>query len=135
MSSRSAPGFTLIETLVACGLLVAIALGTMQLFVYAVKGNDAARDQLLMGTLASARLDRLAVAAREGTLAITPADTLDRVDPCCSESIVQSGRRYVCRWRVAYAAGYGTDVFAIAVRVVAANGGGLTVTTMRRSAP
>jgi Tfp pilus assembly protein PilV len=107
---RTSAGFTLIEALVAAGLLVTAALGTAQLFALATTQNAFARQQLIMSGLASAKIDALAGSmsgAAEG-----------------AETIVESGRAYGCRWRVVEVPGYGAEAFAITVVVSPAAGAG-----------
>src|SRR6187402_1255094 len=96
---RTSAGFTLIEALVAAGLLVTAVLGTAQLFALATTQNAFARQQLIMSGLASAKIDALAGSmsgAAEG-----------------AETIVESGRAYGCRWRVVEVPGYNAQAFAI----------------------
>jgi type II secretory pathway pseudopilin PulG len=119
---RVSPGFTLIEALVAAGLLVTAALGTAQLFALATAQNAFARQQLIMSGLVSAKIDALAgglPGAAEGT-----------------ETIVESGRPYACRWRVVEVPGYGTEALAITVVVspVAGAGGEVRFTSIRLAA-
>ena len=136
MRCRAPAGFTLLETMIACGLVIAVALGTMQLFAYALTQNQVARDQLLMGVMAASRLDELAAAARQGTLTITSVDALDRVVTGCSDSITQGGRLYQRRWRVAAVPSYGSSAYAITVRVTPAVGGSeIRLTTIARTTP
>ena len=119
---RAAAGFTLIEALVAAGLLVTAALGTAQLFALATAQNAFARQQLIMSGLVSAKIDALAggmAAAAEGT-----------------GTIVESGRAYDCRWWVVEVPGYGTEAFAITVAVspVTGAGGEVRFTSIRLAA-
>jgi Tfp pilus assembly protein PilV len=121
--TRASTGFTLIEAIVAVGLLVTAALGTAQLFALATTQNAFARQQLIMSGLASAKIDALAGSvsgSAEG------ADT-----------IVESGRAYACRWRAVDVPGYGAEAFAITVAVspVAGAGGEVRFTSIRLAAP
>jgi len=120
--TRAPAGFTLIEAIVAAGLLVTAALGTAQLFALATTQNAFARQQLIMSGLASAKIDALAAsvsASAEG-----------------SETIVESGRAYRCRWRVIEVPGYGAEAFAITVALspVAGAGGEVQFTSIRLAA-
>ena len=136
MRCRESSGFTLVETLIACGLVVAASLGTMQLFAYALAQNQVARDQLVMGVVAASRLDELAAAARAGTLAPTATDSLDRAVSGCNDAVTEGGRAYQRRWRVAAVPGYPSSVYAITVRVFPAAGGTeVRLTTIGRSPP
>ena len=125
-------GFTLIESLIATGLVVTIALGSAQLFTVAIARNLSAREQLAMSLLASTKVNDLAAAASDGTIAISPADCIERVTDGCADTAVDNGRTYVRRWRVSLVAGFADDVVAIAVRVTPANGAGdIRVGTIR----
>jgi prepilin-type N-terminal cleavage/methylation domain-containing protein len=121
---RQHDGFTLIESLVAMGLVVAIALGSAQLFTLAIARNLAAREQLAMTLLASTKVNDLAAAAAAGTIALSPSDSLDRTASGWSATAIQAGRAYVTRWRVATVAGFDDDVVAIAVRIAPETGPG-----------
>jgi Tfp pilus assembly protein PilV len=128
-AARSA-GFSLVEALVATGLTMTVALGCAQLFSIAIAQNLAARDQTLMGLAAAAKIDDLSVAA---SIAVTPADTLERDVPGFYDIVDQSGRTYVRRWRVAILPGFGADACTIAVRVAPMAGGWeLRLATVRR---
>jgi prepilin-type N-terminal cleavage/methylation domain-containing protein len=125
-------GFTLIEALVAMGLVVIIAIGSAQLFTVAIARNLSAREQLAMALLASTTVDDLAVAAAGGTIVLSPPDSLERITDGWSDTAVQSGRTYVRRWRVVTVAGFGDEVVAIAVRVTPESGpGDIRVITIR----
>ena len=130
--TRSEAGFTLIEAVVAAGLLVALSLGTARLFAIVVQQHAMARQQLVMGLLASAKIDELSAAIANGSAAETSGDTLDRTVDAASDAIVESGRRYVRRWRLTQAPGYGGDAWTIVVRVLPSAGGGdVRVATVR----
>ena len=135
---RQQGGFTLIESLVATGLLVTIALGSAQLLTMSIARNLAARDQLSMSLLASTKVDDLAAQAADGSIAISPGDTLDRdVDGWC-DTPVEGGRHFVRRWQVTRVEGFvDDDVVGIAVRVRPAAGSGDTrlVTIRERRLP
>lgn len=129
---RQHDGFTLIESLVAMGLVVSIALGSAQLFTLAIARNLAAREQLAMTLLASTKVNDLAAAAAGGTIELSPADSLERTAAGWFGTATQAGRAYVLRWRVAAVAGFDGDVVAIAVRVVPEAGRGeVRLTTIR----
>ncbi len=126
--TRSA-GFSLVEALVTAGLLATMALGVAQLFGMAVAHNDAARQQLVMGLAAAAKIDELSTLVA----AATPADALERNVDGCVDNVVESGRRYVRRWRIAEVAGYGPSAYSFTVRVLpaAGTGGDVRLTTIR----
>ena len=121
---RRCDGFTLIESIVAMGLVVTMALGSAQLFTVALARNLAAREELVMALLASARVNDLATAAADGTIALSPSDTLDRDTAGWTETQIHAGRAYVTRWRVSAVPGFVDDVVAIAVRVTPEAGPG-----------
>ena len=123
---RQCDGFTLIESLVAMGLVVTIALGSAQLFTVAIARNLSAREQLAMSLLASTKVNDLAAAAADGAIAISPSDSLERLTDGCSDTAVDNGRTYVRRWRISRAPGFGDDVVAIVVRVTPSSGTGET---------
>ena len=127
-------GFSLVEALIATGLTVTVALGTAQLFSMAIAQNLAARDQTVMGLAAAAKIDDLAAAVATGTIAATPEDALDRNADGCYDNVVQSGRAYVRRWRIAAVPGFGASAYSIAVRVMPLTGGWeLRLATVRRA--
>jgi prepilin-type N-terminal cleavage/methylation domain-containing protein len=115
-------GFTLVESLVAMALVMVIALGSAQLFTIAIARNLFAREQLSLSLLASTKVSDLAAAAADGTIAISPAESLDVETDGCADTAVDSGRVYVRRWRVSRVPGFGDDVIGIAVRVMPASG-------------
>lgn len=113
-------------------LVVAIALGSAQLFSIALARNVAAREQLAMSLLASTKVDDLAAAAAAGTIAISPSDSLDRVTEGCADTAADNGRTYLRRWRLSRVSGLADDVVAIAVRVTPVSGvGDVRVATIR----
>jgi prepilin-type N-terminal cleavage/methylation domain-containing protein len=124
-------GFTLIESLVATALVVVIALGTAQLFTIAIARSLSAREQLAMSLLASTKVDDLAALAADGTIALSPSDSLDRSVGGWADMPADAGRVYVRRWRVAAVQGYGDEAVAIAVGVSAAGAGEVRVVTIR----
>ena len=142
--SRSDGGFTLIEAIVACGLLVAISVGATQLFGLAIAQNMIARQQLVMGVLASAKLDEVSAALGGGPIVLSPADALDRnaerriagrniAFDGYAETIAEAGRTFVRRWKIADVPGFSGEAYAISVRVLPAAGAGGDVrfTTIR----
>jgi prepilin-type N-terminal cleavage/methylation domain-containing protein len=130
---RRQDGFTLIEALVAMGLVVSIALGSAQLFIVAIARNASAREQLAMALLASTKVNDLAAAAADGTIGLSPSDSLALPTDGWTDTAVQAGRAYVRRWCVLPVSGFGDDeVVAIAVRVMPAAGmGEAQVVTIR----
>lgn len=105
--TRDSSGFTLIEVIVAAGLLVAVAVGVAHVFGFTIAQNYIARQQLVMGVLAAAKLDDLSAAIAR-SLPVSPAQ----------ETIVDSGRSYERRWEIAAVPGYGADAVVVSVVVV-----------------
>ncbi len=116
MPSR-ARGFTLLEVIIATGLLTVIALGSAQLFALAIRQNMTARDHLLMTLAASRKIDELVAASRAGTLIASPTDSLDRNTAGFFDLPVESGASYVRRWSVCFPTEYAGAATAIVVRV------------------
>jgi len=124
-----ASGFTLIEVTVATGLLVTIALGSAQLFVLAIRQNVAAKQQLMMSTLAADKVEELSASAAAGAVTPSPADALDRsvdgfVDfadgtgmAIAAGAGVPDGAMYVRRWLVTPLSPYGNSALVLVVRV------------------
>jgi prepilin-type N-terminal cleavage/methylation domain-containing protein len=130
---RRDDGFTLIESIVAMGLVVTVALGSAQLFSIAIVRNLHAREQLVMSLLAAARVNDLAAAAADGTIALSPPDSLERtIDSYADTPVDGGGRPFVRRWRISRVPGFGDDVVAIAVRVMPEAGAGeVRIATIR----
>lgn len=105
--TRDSSGFTLIEVIVAAGLLIAVSVGVAHLFGFTIAQNHVARQQLVMGLLAAAKLDDLSSAIATG-VTVTPAQ----------ETIADSGRSYDRRWEIASVPGYGADALVVSVVVI-----------------
>jgi hypothetical protein len=122
----------LIESLVAMGLVVTVALGSAQLFSVAIARNLHAREQLVMSLLATAKLNDLAAAAADGSIVLSPPDALDRPSDGWTDTLVDGGRAYVRRWRISRVSGFADQAVAIAVRVTPAAGEGeVRIATIR----
>lgn len=104
--TRDSSGFTLIEVIVAAGLLIAVAVGSAHLFGFTIARNQVARQQLVMGLLAAAKADELSAAIAGGVI-VSPAQ----------ETILESGRPYSRRWQIAAVPGYGADAVVVSVDV------------------
>jgi type II secretory pathway pseudopilin PulG len=117
MKAARGCGFTLIEVLIATGLLVVMVLGVAQLFALALQQNMLARQQLVMGVLAAQKVDDLTAASAAGPLQTSTPDALDRSAAGFADRVSQSGATYVRRWLVAVVPDR-ADVVAIVVRVM-----------------
>jgi Tfp pilus assembly protein PilV len=105
--TRDSSGFTLIEVIVAAGLLIAVSVGAAHLFGFTIAQNHVARQQLVMGLLAAAKLDELSAAIASGVVASS-----------AQETILESGRSYDRRWEVGPVPGYGADAVVVSVAVI-----------------
>lgn len=56
---KSREGFTLVEVIVALGLMVTVSIGVAQLFAMAVRAGASAREQTSTAILATAKLEQL----------------------------------------------------------------------------
>jgi prepilin-type N-terminal cleavage/methylation domain-containing protein len=111
-------GFTLIEVLVATGILVTVAAGSAQLFAMAISQDVAARQQLAMSTAARDKLEALAGAVGAGAAPTETLGALDRPIAGFSDRVVASGAAVERRWIVAPLHAYSPTAVAIVVRVV-----------------
>jgi prepilin-type N-terminal cleavage/methylation domain-containing protein len=111
-------GFTLIEVVIASGLLAAIALCGAQMFVLAIDHTISSRHQLFMMAAAERKIDELAAAAARGVVAIAPSGTLDHDSDGFVDRPADAGGVYVRRWRVVPVKGYESEALAIVVRVL-----------------
>jgi type II secretory pathway pseudopilin PulG len=105
--TRNSSGFTLIEVIVAAGLLIAVSVGAAHLFGFTIAQNHVARQQLVMGQLAASKLDELSAAIASGVVA-----------SAAQETILDSGRSYSRRWQIDPVPGYGADAVVVRVDVV-----------------
>jgi Tfp pilus assembly protein PilV len=119
-----AAGFSLIEALVAAAIVMTMALGVAQLFGIAIAQNAVARQQLIMGVAAAAKIDELSAALASGSLGPSPADALERTAAGWADTILASGRSYNRRWRIAGVPGYAGTAYSIVVRVSPVTGAG-----------
>jgi prepilin-type N-terminal cleavage/methylation domain-containing protein len=111
-------GFTLIEVIIATGLLVIVALGSARMFALAIDHTLSSRHQLLMRVAAERKIDELAVAAARGVVDLTPPGALDLDVDGFVDRPADGGGVYVRRWRVTPVHGYETEALAIVVRVL-----------------
>jgi hypothetical protein len=129
-ASRSSAGFTILEVTIATGLLVAIALGSAQLFGLALHHNVSAKHQLVMSLAAAHKADELCAAAAAGPVAASPPDALERGADGFADVTVESGVSCVRRWLVRPPAGYEAVVLAVVVRVSVAGSGDAQIATV-----
>src|SRR4051794_27792596 len=115
-------GFTLVEVIVAAGLLITVAVGAAHLFGLTIAHNQVARQQLVMSLLAAAKVDELSSAIASGATVASARETL-----------VESGRTYAREWQGAPVPGYGADALVVSVDVsdLAHRGGEVRITTIR----
>jgi len=104
--TRDISGFTLIEVIVAAGLLLAVSVGAAHLFGFTVAQNHVARQQLVMGLLAAAKLDELSAGIAIGV-----------VSSAEQETVLDFGRSYNRRWQIDPVPGYRADAVAVSVQV------------------
>ena len=116
LRSRS-HGFTLVEVLIATGLLVTLAAGTAQLFAIAIRHSIAARQQLAMTLAASKKIDELSAPIARGDVTMSPAGSLDRDAPGFNDVVVEAGGAFRRRWLVAPATANLSTMVAIVIRV------------------
>ena len=113
-----ARGFTLIEVLIALGILVLAALGTAQLLGAAAVAVRDAHVHVVAATAAAQRMEQLLALEWEAPgLAVSPAGALDdNVDGCVdyldadgqvlgAGPMVPAGAAFVRRWSIDEAAG------------------------------
>ena len=111
-------GFTLIEVLIATGLLVTVAAGAAQLFAIAIRSGVASRQQLAMTLVASRKIDDLSERVAQNDFVIAPDGALDRATEGFADVAVEGGASFQRRWMIAPAIGYPSTVVVIAVRVL-----------------
>src|SRR5689334_2373301 len=112
-----ARGFTLIEVLVATGILVTVAAGSAQLFTLAIRHDIAARQQIAMASAASAALDAIAADVAQLPPPLQIAGSVDRVVAGYRDTTTWEGTAMERRWMIAPLPAYSTTAVAIVVRV------------------
>jgi Tfp pilus assembly protein PilV len=124
--THDSSGFTLVEVIVAAGLLITVAVGAAHLFGFTIAQNQVSRQQLVMGLLAAAKVDELSSAIAGGNTVAS-----------AQETVLESGRPYARRWQIAPVPGYGSDALAVSVDVadLTRRGGEVRITTVRAVAP
>ena len=137
MPQSRSRGFTLVEVLVATGILVTVAAGTAQLFAIAIRHDIAARQQLGMSLAASSKLDELAASVAARPMPAWSAGAVDRAIPGFIDSIQSGGASFQRRWLIAPLAVYSGTAVAIVVRVIPVAGNAtpdFEIATIRQAA-
>jgi len=111
-------GFTLVEVLVATGILVTIAAGSAQLFAIAIRHGVAARQQLAMSVAASRKLDELAEIVARNAVPAAAAGALESAVDGFSDVTVECGASFQRRWTIAPLTPYSATAVVIVVRVM-----------------
>jgi prepilin-type N-terminal cleavage/methylation domain-containing protein len=119
---RHSRGFSLIEVLVATGILVTVAAGTAQLFAVALRQDVASRQQLAMAAIARTKIDELAAVVARATVPAASAGAIDRTISGYSDVVTADGAAFERRWLVAPVAVYSATAVVIVVRVSARAG-------------
>jgi prepilin-type N-terminal cleavage/methylation domain-containing protein len=115
---RDSHGFSLIEVLVATGVLVTVAAGGAQLFAVAIHHDIAARQQLAMSIAAASKIEEVAALAASTAPPASAIGAVDRAVAGYVDTAVVAGATFERRWMVAPLGGYSTTAVVIVVRVV-----------------
>jgi prepilin-type N-terminal cleavage/methylation domain-containing protein len=118
MPRALSPGFTLVEVLVATGILVTVAAGTAQLVAVSLRHDVATRQQLAMSAAAAAKLDEIAGTFAHGEPPIATAGALDRDVTGFTDVVTVSGASFRRRWTLAPLDTYSASALVIVVRVL-----------------
>jgi type II secretory pathway pseudopilin PulG len=116
---RNSAGFTLVEVVVATGILITVAAGTAQLFGIAIRHDLQSRRQLAMAAAAAAKIEELAGSIAVAAAPSSASGALDRADDGYSDNVAIAGFALQRRWIVAPIASAPRAV-TLVVRVVAA---------------
>lgn len=131
-----ARGFTLIEVLVATGILVTVAAGSAQLFAVAIRQDVAARQQLAMSAAASAALDAIGADVALAPPPVQIGGAVDRAVIGYRDTTLWQGAALERRWMIAPLPAYSATAVVIVVRVVplaSTTAGDLEVMTIREA--
>jgi prepilin-type N-terminal cleavage/methylation domain-containing protein len=115
-------GFTLIEVLVATGILVTVAAGTAQLTAIAMHHDAATRQQLAMSALAFAKLDEISATLARGAPPAAASGALDRDAEGFTDVAESAGAPFRRRWTIAPLAAWSATAAVIVVRIVPLSG-------------
>ena len=119
---RQSRGFSLIEVLVATGIMVTVAAGTAQLFAIAIRHEVTSRQQLAMASVATAKLDELAAVVARAAPPIAAAGAVDRALTGFSDAVAADGTVFERRWLIAPLTPYSASAVVIVLRVSARAG-------------
>lgn len=119
---RQSRGFSLIEVLVATGILVTVAAGTAQLFAIALRQEVASRQQLAMAASATAKVDELAVLVARAAMPAAAAGAIDRAVDGYSDVAIVDGAAFERRWLIAPLTDFSGSAVVIVLRVSARTG-------------
>lgn len=136
--TREERGTTLLEAIVAAGLLVTLATGTATLIGLARRLGTSAEQLMAAATLAAARLQALRAVAWEygldgsadevGVLALVGGDALERNVPGCFDEVDEAGQAvapgtgpptYTVRWAIGATVAAAGDTRSLEVCVFA----------------
>jgi Tfp pilus assembly protein PilV len=118
MRRSPATGFTLVEVLVATGLLVTVAAGSAQLFAIAIRQGVASRQQLAMSIAASRKIDELTESIARGAAPASATGAVDRAANGYSDVTIECGASLQRRWLIAPLGTYSATAVVIVIRVV-----------------
>jgi prepilin-type N-terminal cleavage/methylation domain-containing protein len=122
MRLQSAPGFTLIEVIVALGLVLAIATASAQLVSMTVRANAVAQTLTAAVILAQQKIEELLPEAGV-SMGPSPPDALAEDRARCFDVVNWRGRVLRRRWSIEPLAGEAGDTLAIQVLVIDARDG------------
>jgi prepilin-type N-terminal cleavage/methylation domain-containing protein len=111
-------GFTLVEVLVATGILVTVAAGSAQLFAIAIRHGVASRQQLAMSVAATRKIAELAESVARGVAPPSQVGAVDRAVAGFSDVTIESGASLERRWLIAPLGSYSATAVVIVVRIV-----------------
>ena len=118
MPRSPSSGFTLVEVLVATGLLVTVAAGSAHLFAIAIRHGAASRQQLAMSLAASRKVDELAESVARGAAPPSAMGALDRAIDGFSDVTMECGATLQRRWLIAPLGAYSATAVVIVIRIV-----------------
>lgn len=112
--AASQRGFSLVDALIASGLLAAAIAGLAHLFVVAARANADARDTTYATVLAAQKIEEFRAAAFPGTLG---AESMDYLDAQGALVATRALSMYERRWTIQPLPAYPLDAVVITVVV------------------